>query len=149
MKRFIGSVGKIVGIVAGLIVGIGLGLFVLRPKAPQPPENLKTVNDVEAYFEQVVAAEHPPGLSVAVIKDEQIVYAKGFGLADGPSNTKASQDTVYHWWSMTKIPTAIAVMQLQERGQLDIDDPIRDYLPYIHLSYEGIEHARCFYSPGT
>ena len=40
---------------------------------------------------------------------------------------------------MTKIPTAVAVMQLHERRSLDIDDPIRDYLPYFEVTYRGAE----------
>ena len=42
---------------------------------------------------------------------------------------------------MTKIPTAVAVMQLHERGFLDIDDPISNYLPYFKVTYKGAEQA--------
>ena len=70
------------------------------------------IGELENYLERVVSAEHPPGLSVAVVKDGRMVYANGFGVADGPRNVLATRDTVYHWWSMTKIPTAVAVMQL-------------------------------------
>ena len=68
-----------------------------------------------------------------------MAYANGFGVADGPRNVSVTQDTVYHWWSMTKIPTAVAVMQLHERGLLDIEDPIKDYLPFFKVSYKGVE----------
>ena len=42
---------------------------------------------------------------------------------------------MYHWWSMTKIVTAIAVLQLSERGQLDLDAPVADYLPWFDVQY--------------
>ena len=111
----------VIGILVGVFVVAGLGLYFLMPKTPKPPENIKGVSELEDYLEQVVAAGRAPGLSVAVVKDGEFVYANGFGVADGPRNVKATKDTVYHWWSMTKIPTAVAVMQLRERGLLDID----------------------------
>lgn len=128
---------SIIGIFVAVLVAVGLWLYILKPKAPKPAGNLNDVADLEVYLEQVVAAEHPPGLSVAVVKDGKIVYANGFGVADGPRDMKASKDTVYHWWSMTKIPTAVAVMQLHERGLLDIEDPISDYLPFVKVTYNG------------
>ena len=69
------------------------------------------------------------------VKDGALVYSKGFGLADGPNNIPATPDTVYRWWSTTKIPTAIAILQLHERNLLDIDDPVADYLPFFDVVY--------------
>ncbi len=139
MKKLIRRIGMIVGILVGVLVVAGLGLYIIMPKAPKPPEKLNSINELEDYLEQVVAAERPPGLSVAVVKDGEVVYANGFGVADGQRNGIASKDTIYHWWSMTKIPTAVAVMQLHERGLLDIDEPISNYLPFFKVTYDGVE----------
>ena len=139
MKQLIRVISMAIGVLVGVIAVAGLGLYILKPKTPKRPENLDSVNELENYFEQVVAAKHPPGLSVAVVKDGKMVYSNGFGVADGPRTVLATKDTVYHWWSMTKIPTAVAVMQLHERGLLDIDDPISDYLPFFKVSYKGTE----------
>ena len=127
------------GILVGLFVVAGLGLYIMMPKTPRPPKNLSNVSQLEDYLEQVVAAGRSPGLSVAVVKDGEVIYANGFGDADGPGNISATKDTVYHWWSMTKIPTAVAVMQLHERGFLDIDDSIKKYLPFFIVTYDGVE----------
>jgi CubicO group peptidase (beta-lactamase class C family) len=70
-----------------------------------------------------------------VVKNDQVVYSQAFGFADGPRNIKATPDTIYHWWSMTKIPTAIAVMQLQEQGILNIDDLVAKHLPWFEVNY--------------
>ena len=126
-----------IGIILGVLLLTGIGLYILLPKTPKPPDTINSVNDLEAYLELVVAAKHPPGLSVAVVKDGSLVYANGFGVADGPGNVPTTRNTVYHWWSMTKIPTAVAVMQLHERGLLDIDDPVRKYLPFFKVTYKG------------
>ena len=55
-----------------------------------------------------------PGLSVAVVGQNGVASTKGFGLADVPSGSPALPDTVYLWFSMTKIVTATAVLQLWE-----------------------------------
>jgi CubicO group peptidase (beta-lactamase class C family) len=83
----------------------------------------------------ITKAGDPPGLSLVVVKNEKIVYSEGFWLADGPRNIPATPDTIYHWWSITKVPTAIATLQLQEREKLDIDDPVRQYLPFFKVNH--------------
>jgi len=55
-------------------------------------------------------------MSFIVIKNNQIVYSKGFGWADEPRKIAATPEAVYHWYSITKIVTAIAILQLQEKG---------------------------------
>lgn len=115
------------------VLGIGLYAF-----APHPPATPKAVNDraeLEAYLERLVASGSPPGLSVVVVKDGQMVYNRAFGLADAPRNVAATPETVYHWWSMTKIPTAIAILQLQEKGLLNIEDAAVKYLPWFDVVY--------------
>jgi CubicO group peptidase (beta-lactamase class C family) len=128
-----------IGIFVGALIFMIVGLYLLKPKPQKPSGPLKNISELEAYLEQVVTAQRPPGLSVAVVKDGELVYADGFGAADGPKNVSATRETVYHWWSMTKIPTAVAVMQLHELGLLDIDEPIDKYLPFFKVSYKGTD----------
>ena len=68
-----------------------------------------------------------PGLSVAVVGPDGVRWTKGFGLADLDSRAPALPDTAYLWFSMTKIVTATAVLQLCERGLLDLDGPAAHY----------------------
>ncbi len=77
----------------------------------------------------------PPGLSLVVVKNEKVVFCEGFGLADGPRNIPATPDTVYPWWSMTKVPTAMAILRLQEHEVLDIEAPVSEYLPFFDVTY--------------
>lgn len=126
---------KMVLVAVGL-VGAALGvLFLFAPHPPATPKQVKSLAELETHLEKLVAAGNPPGLSVAVVKDGALVYTRAFGLADGPRAKSATVDTVYHWWSMTKIPTAIAVFQLAERGALDLDKPVTTYLPWFAVTY--------------
>lgn len=114
---------------------ISVGLYAFAPHVPATPKQATDKAELEAYLNQLVASGNPPGLSVVVVKDSQVVYSNAFGYADGPRQIKATPDTVYHWWSMTKIPTAIAIMQLQEQGKLNIDDLVTEHLPWFEVEY--------------
>jgi len=93
-----------------------------------------TVQECEAYINSFVG-DTPPGLSIAIALGGDILYAKGFGLADGPKGMAATPDTVYQWGSMAKMVTATAVMQLREQGLIDLDAPISRYLDYFPSEY--------------
>lgn len=120
---------KIGGIVVTLGVLGGGALYAYAPHPPQTPAAVTTIAELEHFLTQLVATGEPPGLSVVVVKAGQVVYNRAFGMADGPRQIAATPETVYHWWSMTKIVTAIAILQLQERGRLHLDDPVTTYLP--------------------
>jgi CubicO group peptidase (beta-lactamase class C family) len=111
------------------------GYFLLKPEPPQPPETVSDLAEAEVYLEELVAFGTPPGLSLVVVKDGAIVYSKGFGLADGPNTIPATPETVYRFFSVTKIFTATAVLQLHEQNLLNIDDPVADYLPFFDVVY--------------
>ena len=80
-------------------------------------------------IEKEMSAADVTGLSIALVDDQQVVWAQGFGYADKAENIKASADTVYHLGSIAKVFTATAAMQLAEQGKLDIDRPLQRYLP--------------------
>src|SRR5512133_1269737 len=68
------------------------------------------------------------GLAVGVVRNGSLEFFHGHGVADIASNTPVTEDTVFRVGSLTKTFTAIAVMQLWERGLVDLDAPANDYL---------------------
>ncbi|MBX7074464.1 MAG: beta-lactamase family protein [Pirellulales bacterium] len=70
-----------------------------------------------------------PGLSLAIVDDNALVLAKGYGLADLENDVPATENTVYRLASISKMLTAVAAMQLAEQGKLDLDAPIQKYVP--------------------
>jgi len=112
-----------------------VGLYAFAPHAPGTPKQVKDVAELESYLNRLVKSGDPPGLSLVVVKDGDIVYNNAFGSADGPGKIRAETETVYHWWSMTKIPTVIAIIQLQEQGRLDLDEAVIEYLPWFEVTY--------------
>ena len=69
------------------------------------------------------------GLSIAIVDDQDIAWAEGFGFADREKSIPATPDTIYRAGSITKLFTATAAMQLAESGRLDIDQTLQHYLP--------------------
>jgi len=88
-----------------------------------------TVAEFESYVNDIVGLR-PPALSIAIATTDDLIYAKGFGIADRPENIQATSDTVYFWGSITKTVTATAIMQLREQGLVDLEAPVSDYLDY-------------------
>ena len=70
-----------------------------------------------------------PGLSAAVVRDRELRWSAGFGLADVENAVPATHATVYRLASVSKPITATAVLQLAEKGRLDLDAPIQRYVP--------------------
>jgi len=122
----------VLGIVLLLVILLG---YSLRPLIPNPPDSVINVTEFDAYLKKLVNSGSPPGLSMVIVKNDSIVYSKGFGWADGPRKIRATPETVYHWWSITKIPTAMAILQLQEKGKLQLDDAVSKYLPFFKVNY--------------
>ena len=131
-RRALGRI-TLSAVAAGLVGGATL--YLAAPHPPRTPERVGDVAELETFLNRLVASGNPPGLSVAVVKDGRLAYERAFGVADGPRGVAATPDTVYHWWSMTKIPTALAVLQLAERGRLSLDAPVTDYLPWFAVDY--------------
>jgi CubicO group peptidase (beta-lactamase class C family) len=126
---------KTIVIIVSIIIVMGLSLYGLAPHVPNPPKQTIDRAALEAYLQTLTAAGDPPGLSVTVMQAGGLVYNAAFGLADGPNDIPATPETVYHWWSMTKMATATAILQLHEQGQLHIDDPVTDYLSFFQVDY--------------
>jgi CubicO group peptidase (beta-lactamase class C family) len=74
-----------------------------------------------------------PGLSLAIVKDNQVIYTRGFGSRNLKENLPATPDTLYGIGSCTKSFTALAIMQLVESGRLNVNDPVNKYLPQFKL----------------
>src|SRR5437762_2152091 len=87
---------------------------------------------LKPFIEQQIAEKQLPALSIAIVDDQQIVWAQGFGFSDPSAKVPATAQTVYRIGSVSKLFTDIGIMQMVERGQLKLDVPITEYLPDFH-----------------
>jgi CubicO group peptidase (beta-lactamase class C family)/D-alanyl-D-alanine dipeptidase len=84
---------------------------------------------LEGFIGHEIADKELPALSIALVDDQQIVWAQGFGWADAGGKIPATAETLYRVGSVSKLFTDIAIMQLVEQGALDLDAPVTRYLP--------------------
>ncbi|MDX1643483.1 MAG: serine hydrolase domain-containing protein, partial [Thermoanaerobaculia bacterium] len=82
-----------------------------------------------AYLDGLWRASGTPAISTAVIRNGELVFSEAIGYADLEHLAPATTATVYNIGSVSKAITAVAVMQLVERGAVDLDDPIQKYVP--------------------
>jgi CubicO group peptidase (beta-lactamase class C family) len=69
------------------------------------------------------------GSSFYFVRDNKVVAREFYGLADAARGVPVDEETIYHWASITKTFTGIAIMQLRDRGLLKLDDPVVKYVP--------------------
>ena len=94
---------------------------------------------VETWLAAQRAYDNVPGLSAAIVHDQELTWSGGFGLADIEAGRPARADTIYGICSISKLFTGIAAMQLRDAGAYSLDDPVSDLLPWFNLeqAYEG------------
>jgi CubicO group peptidase (beta-lactamase class C family)/D-alanyl-D-alanine dipeptidase len=79
---------------------------------------------LEPWIAQELAAKGLPAISVALVDDQELVWARGFGFADAEKRVPATADMLCRVGSVSKVFTALAVMQQVERGKLGLDAPV-------------------------
>ena len=94
--------------------------------------------DIDRYIAQQMAQTHIPGMAVAIVRGQDIVYLKGFGLASLRRHTAVSPQTIFDLASCSKSFTALAVLTLWHDSAIDLDSPVTTYLPEFHLHAEGV-----------
>jgi CubicO group peptidase (beta-lactamase class C family)/D-alanyl-D-alanine dipeptidase len=102
-------------------------------EVPPAPGYSEVAARLARFIEHEIADKGLPALSIALVDDQQTVWAAGFGQARPDQDLPASARTIYRVGSVSKLFTDLAVMQLVERGELDLDAPITDYIPEFAL----------------
>ncbi len=105
------------------------GLAACRPAAPSDSSTDPVIDALDAYIRYEMADKGLPSLSIALVDGTDIVWAGGYGVAQPATGAPATGQTVYRVASLSKLFTAMAVMQLVEQGKLDLDAPVQTYLP--------------------
>ena len=122
----------------------------------QPPESFRLTTFAEATVAKKAEATSEPagwadvvqgyraalgragivGSSLMIVRDGRIVARANEGLQDREAGAPVTDDTIYHWASITKTFTGIAIMQLRDRGLLSLDDPVVKFVPELRLAHD-------------
>jgi CubicO group peptidase (beta-lactamase class C family) len=109
---------------------------------PGPPQDTSLADDprvadalnlLDVWFDARQAYHNIPGMSAAVVYDQELLWSRGFGYADVDGGREATPTTIYSICSISKLFTSVGVMQLRDQYRLRLDDPVGDHLPWFDL----------------
>ncbi len=102
-------------------------------KASRASRAEASYDDIDAYVQRQMDRLNLPGAALAIVEGDEIVHQRGFGRAR-PGGEAPSPQTPFPIGSLTKSFTALAVMQLVEAGEVDLDAPVQRYLPWFRVA---------------
>jgi CubicO group peptidase (beta-lactamase class C family) len=105
-------------------------------------DTAQAISQFKAFYEQAVRDQRIVGSSVRVVHDGRVVASDVVGAANLDPSRVVDDDTIFHWGSITKTLTGIAILQLRDQGLLKLDDPIVKYIPElrsVHNPYGSME----------
>ncbi|MGH7720140.1 MAG: serine hydrolase domain-containing protein [Gemmatimonadaceae bacterium] len=108
------------------LVGLAT-LAAARTSSAQVPSPQALRAAIDSIAEAEIKTGTVAGISIAVMRGDEVIVAKGYGMADVENQVPATENTVYRIGSITKQFTAAAIMQLAEQGKLSLDDELTKY----------------------
>jgi CubicO group peptidase (beta-lactamase class C family) len=115
------------------VVIAGLVVFLFAAGSASATEPDDPLRDFDAYAQAALVDWQTPGLAVAIIKDGQLVLARGYGVCRAGEKTPVDENTIFPIASVTKVFTATCLALLVEEGKLDWSDPVIKHLPEFDL----------------
>jgi CubicO group peptidase (beta-lactamase class C family) len=109
-----------------------LSLIVLTILAGSAPA--QQTDTLDSLLKDAVSTFQVPGLAVAVVREEEVLYLKGVGVRKINTTDPVTPDTLFSIASLTKAFTAASLGVLVDEGKAGWDDPVRKHLPWFHLS---------------
>jgi len=114
-------------------------LLTAQESADLPADYSELYHVMDIWLEAQKDYDDLPGISVAIVRDQEIVYARGFGQVNRESQANSETSTIYSICSISKLFTATAIMKLYDEGKLRLDDRVEDLLPFYDLSQQYAE----------
>jgi len=112
------------------------------PAAPAvAPELQQRLDLLVEQLEQQRQTHHVAGMAIAVVKDDEVILTRGFGVANVEKETPVTPETIFAIGSSTKAFTATLVGILVDEGKMDWDDPVTKYLPYFQMDIASTDES--------
>lgn len=94
----------------------------------------KAIEEIDSLVKEEMSKNNIPGLSIALVDDKGIIWTRGYGYQDLDDKKSATPETLYLIGSVTKTITATAVMMLVDRGLIELDAPVNEYIPDFNIN---------------
>jgi CubicO group peptidase (beta-lactamase class C family) len=102
----------------------------------QKDRRILTKSRLEPLIEKTIRENKIPGFAIGIVENGKVIYAKGFGVAKLGDDKPITSKSLFHMASVTKPFVATAIMQLVERGKINLDARVTEYLPYFRMKDE-------------
>src|SRR5687768_16114389 len=135
--------GLVTLILTVAIAGQAIVVQGARARAANPAtqsSDAERIARLETLLENLRQELKIPAYSAAIVKDQKVLWAKGFGYADVENKIPATEHTPYHLASLTKTFASTILMQLVQEGKIKLDDPVSRY--GITLESDGVIRVR-------
>lgn len=117
---------KLLRLVFSLLIGCAAVTVALAQKYDTP--------GIDAAMNEAMKFWQTPGAAIVVVKNDQVIFLKGYGVRDVKTNAPVTPDTVFAIGSTTKAFVTGAMAMLVDDGKMNWDDPVRKHVPYFRLS---------------
>jgi CubicO group peptidase (beta-lactamase class C family) len=126
--------------VVGALRFMGIALLTLWATASMAAAEIKPPGDLDAYAVRVLKTFEVPGLAVAIVKDDKLVFAKGYGVRKLGDDTPVDENTLFPIGSNTKAFTSALLASLVDAGKMSWDDPVYERLPGFQMYDPYVSH---------
>lgn len=107
--------------------------FTVSKETDPAAKAVAALEGFDKVAEEGLKALKVPGIAMAVIKDDKVIYAKGFGMKDIENKLPVTPDTIFAIGSASKAFTVFALGKLVDEGKVEWDKPVRNYIPWFRL----------------
>ena len=120
-------------ILFSILLLLGHSGFAQQPALASNAEVLSKIQLLEEWIQAQMEYRGLPGLSIGIVFDQSLIWAKGYGLADLEKKTSVLPGSIYRIASITKLFTTTALLQLRDQGKLRLDNPVSKSLPWFTM----------------
>ena len=120
-------------VIRSIVLLVGVLVLAFSASAAAKTQNTLDTPAIDAYIENLMAEHQIPGLALSIVHNNEIVYTQGYVVAD-PDGTSVTPQTPFIIGSASKSFTALAIMQLVEAGEIELDAPVQTYLPWFKMA---------------
>lgn len=105
-------------------------MFILAQAQAQTKPDL---NKLDAYYQKALKDWDVPGMAIAIVKDDSVIFAKGYGVLNNKTGGQVDANTIFGIASNSKAYTAAALATLVDAGKIKWKDKVKQYVPYLQL----------------
>lgn len=112
------------------------GNLIAQETTETRPDHSEAIRLINVWLEAQRDYERLPGMSVAIVENQDVIFARAYGLSDLEKKVKTTPETIYSICSISKLFTSVAIMQLRDAGKLRLDDEVSNYLPWFNIEQQ-------------